>query len=127
MIKLLNILLESETVKTPQEMVDYITQITPEEKDLPEYFLSMILKANKTFKLKDVKIEDILKSDPDVKDYVMSGEERYSDDNEETDYVPNPSDLDLPIVIMNGEVMDGYSRTATKYRNGDDTIRAWVS
>lgn len=125
-MKLSKILLEIINIRSTDEIIDYITSITPENSNIPNYFFTIMKKANKDFELKTVSIKDILKRDSDVKDYIDSGEERYGDDTE-SDYQPHWEDIDLPIVIFNNEVIDGYSRLSTKYRNGEKTILAWVS
>jgi hypothetical protein len=41
--------------------------------------------------------------------------------------MPPREELFTPIVIFQGEVIDGYSRTATLYREGAEVIDAYVS
>jgi hypothetical protein len=109
-----------------KEIINYITKITPDESDVPDYFFDQIKKSGKKFELKRVKIEDILKKDESLREYVMSGEVRYGEDGE-SEHEPYPEDIHQPIVIFNGEVVDGYSRTAEHYRMGEDFIDAYVS
>jgi hypothetical protein len=116
---------ESSTY-SPQDIINYITDITPEESDVPDYFFDIIKKAGKKFELKRVKISDLLKADNSLREYVESGEERYGE-NGESDYEPDPDDINLPIVIFDGEVMDGYNRTAEHVRMGEEYIDAYVS
>jgi hypothetical protein len=111
---------------TPQDIINYITHITPEESDVPDYFFSLIKKSSKNFIEKRLKIEDLLKADASLRDYVESGEERYGERGE-SDYEPDPADIDNPIVVFNGEVIDGYNRTAEKHRAGEEFIDAYVS
>ena len=111
---------ESLSGKTADEIADYIIGITPEESDVPDYFLGMIRKSGKEFVRKQVDVADVLSSDPSVREYVDSGEERYADDD------IDPADMDLPIVVLDGVVMDGYSRIAAHVRNGENTIAAYV-
>jgi hypothetical protein len=130
-MKLLNFytsLIEEESVDimTAEEIADYISGITPDSSDVPDFFIKQVLKSEKTFKLQKISIEDLLASDPSLAEYVESGEERYGDE-EENEYQPSPNELDNPIVVFDGEVIDGYSRVATHYQNGEDLIYGYVS
>jgi len=115
---------ENTDTLTPKEVVGYIKQITPFESDIPTYFLDQILNSGKLFKKKTLNIEQILKNDPDAKEYVDSNEDRYEDDDE---YEPQYEELYYPIVILNNVVLDGYSRLATNKRNGEDTIIGYIA
>jgi hypothetical protein len=130
-LSLTKILLElyihnSEKILSSNEIIDYIKYITPSESDIPDYFLSLIEKSNKNFKLKKLSIKKLMTQDISLKDYIESKEDRYGDDLE-GDYIPDYNELENPIVVFNGKVIDGYSRTATHYHNGDDTIYGYVS
>jgi hypothetical protein len=111
---------------TSEEIVDYIAAITPEESDVPDYYFSLIKKSGKRFVKQKIKIEDLLKQDKSLNDYVMSGEIRYGDEGD-SEHEPLPEEIENPIVVFNGEVVDGYSRTSAKYRSGEETIEAYVS
>lgn len=115
-----------ESVMTAKQIADYLKDITPDFSDVPDYSIKEILKSKKKFELKTLKVEDILKMDKYVKDYVLSGEKRYGEGGEE-DYEPYDDELDQPIVIFNNEVVDGYSRLSEHYRRKIKTIKAWVS
>jgi len=117
---------DSMNIMTAEEIADYISGITPDSSDVPDYFLTQVLKSEKTFKLQKISIEDLLASDPSLAEYVESGEERYGDE-EENEYQPSPNELNNPIVVFDGEVIDGYSRVATHYQNGEDLIYGYVS
>lgn len=117
---------ESMDIMTAEEIADYISRITPDSSDVPDFFIKQVLKSEKTFKLQKISIEDLLASDPSLAEYVESGEERYGDE-EENEYRPSPNELDNPIVVFDGEVIDGYSRVATHYQNGEDLIYGYVS
>jgi hypothetical protein len=127
MISLLNLLREEEYENktfTGEEIADYIAHITPDNSNIPVFFLKQIIESGKVFKRQIVSIAKLLSIDQDLKSYVESEENRY-DDNDE--YVPDPDDLNNPIVIFNNEVVDGYSRIAEYYRLGEDKITAYVS
>lgn len=117
---------DSMDIMTAEEIADYISEITPDSSDVPDFFIKQVLKSEKTFKLQKISIEDLLTSDPSLAEYVESGEERYGDE-EENEYQPSPNELNNPIVVFDGEVIDGYSRVATHYQNGEDLIYGYVS
>jgi hypothetical protein len=117
---------ESGNTRSARDIINYVKDLTPSDSDHPDYFLSLVKKSGKSFVLKTLKVKDVIKMDQDVKSYVKSGEDRYGEDGE-SDLVPGDDDLDNPIVIFNGEVIDGYSRISTHYRKGIDNINAWVS
>lgn len=114
---------DEESTYSTEEVISYITDITQDSlSDVPDYFFELMRKANKRYAIRSINIEEILKNDPGAKEYVDSGEDRYS---EEDDY-PSSNDLDLPIVIFEGEVIDGYNRLGVHFRNGEKSIRAYV-
>jgi hypothetical protein len=117
---------ESGNTRSARDIINYVKDLTPSDSDHPDYFLSLVKKSGKSFVLKTLKVKDVIKMDQDVKSYVKSGEARYGEYGE-SDFVPDDDDLDNPIVIFNGEVIDGYSRISTHYRKGIDNINAWVS
>ncbi len=114
----------NEQIYTAKEICDYMTEIsdTPET-DIPDYYMDVIKNANAKFELKTLKIDDLLAQDESLKEYVMSGEDRYED----SDYEPSWEELQNPIVVYKGEVIDGYNRTGVLYRSGEKEIQAYVS
>lgn len=123
-----NLLLSESSIETmtAEEIADYISEITPNENDVPEYFIKQVIKSNKLFKKQKLSIEDLLANDPSLAEYVESGEERYGDDSD-SEYELHPRELDNPIVVFDNEVIDGYSRVAAHYQNGEDSIYGYVS
>jgi hypothetical protein len=117
---------ESSTM-TSDEIVQYLRDLTPDESDVPDYFMDKVMSSGEDFKMKKLKIADILKKDKSLKDYVMSGEDRYGKDSEEGDHIPYQDEVFQPIVIFNNSVIDGYSRTASLYRSSDKFINAWTN
>lgn len=115
-------------VRSSKEVAEYIKAIDEDNgDDTDDYLLRTIEENNTKFILKQMKIDDILKSDRDARDYVEAGENRYSDDEQPSD--PN---IDLPIVIGNWSetnfgVMDGFNRLLSKKQIGDEYIEAWAS
>ena len=63
---------------TGQEVADHIKYITPEESDVPDYFIDKYILPNDGWKNKPIKLKDLLK-DRDFRDYYKSGEERYDE------------------------------------------------
>ena len=114
----------NEQIYTAKEICDYMTEIsdTPET-DIPDYYMDVINRENAKFELKTLKITDLLANDKSLEEYVMSGEDRYEDSN----YEPTWDELQNPIVVYRGEVIDGYNRTGALYRSGEKEIEAYVS
>ena len=115
--------LNESDIFTAKEIVSYITDLETPENDVPDYYFDLIKKANAKFELRTVSIDDLLKQDASLKEYVDSKEDRY----ENSEYPPSEDELSNPIVIFNGEVIDGYNRTSKNYHNGEKTIEAYVS
>jgi len=112
-----------------RDIVEYISGITPDDSDVPDFFFKKVLHSGKYFIKKDVLIQDLLHNDESLREYVESGEDRYGSfgGDPESDIEPHPTDIELPIVVFNGEVIDGYSRISTHYHNGEKRIQAYVS
>ena len=113
-----SVILEFNTY-TGDEVAQYIEDITPEESDIPDYFIDKYIKPNDGWQLKQIKLKDLLK-DKDFKDYYNSGEERYDE------YEVDPNDLYNDLVVYKGQLLDGYSRAARMLRNGEKTAGAYV-
>ena len=90
---------------TGKEVADHIKYITPEESDIPDYFISKYILPNDGWKNTPIKLKDLLK-DRDFKEYYKSGEERYDE------YEVSGDDLYQELVIYKGQLLDGYSRAA---------------
>jgi len=113
-------LFESFDTYTDQEVIDHIIGITPDESDVPDYFIDKLIKG-RTFKIEEVSIEDLMKSDASFKEYIDSGEQRYDQDDK------NEYSLENEIVVVDGEVMDGYSRSSELLRRGEKKTMAYVA
>jgi len=125
-IKLFEQFIKESKTMSSDEIAQYLYEITPEESDVPDYYLELVKDSGDVFTLKKIKISDLLKKDKSLKEYVMSGEERYGAD-QEGDYIPYQDEVFQAIVIFNNEVIDGYSRTAALYSSGDKYIQAWTN
>ena len=115
-----------EDVLSAKDIVNYITDITPNDSDVPDFFFKQIKASKKKFIRQRVRIADLLATDSSLKEYVDSKEERYGD-NGESDHEPDIDDLNYPIVVFNRDVVDGYSRVSTNYHSGEEYIEAYVS
>lgn len=115
--------LNENQIYTAKDIIEYVTDLETPENDVPDYYFDLMKRAKAKFELKTVNIEDLLKQDASLKEYVDSKEDRYED----SEYPPREDDLSNPIVIFNGEVIDGYNRTSKNYHNGEKTIDAYVS
>lgn len=104
---------------TGKEVADHIEYITPEESDVPDYFINKYILPNDGWKNKPIKLKDLLK-DRDFKDYYKSGEERYDE------YEVSGDDLYQELVVYKGQLLDGYSRAARMLRMGEKTAAAFV-
>jgi len=99
----------------------HIKDNTPEKENIPNGFKKDIV--GRTFKnVDDFNIESLLETDPDFKDFYDANESpRYEEDE------VSPSDLSLEIVVVDGVLLDGYSRVASLLRNGETTTNAYVT
>jgi hypothetical protein len=112
---------------TGKEVADHVKSITPEESDIPDFFIDEYILPNDGWKIQNLKIEDLLKSDPHLKEYIDSGENRYeSADSDYGDYVPYPEEVEEYIVVYNNEGLDGYSRISELVRQNETTVTAYV-
>lgn len=114
--------LNENRIFTGKEVNRHIKNITPYSEDLPTYFMNNLIK-NRNFVVKEVNLHDLLKSDESFKEYYESGDERYDEYSDEIDR----GSLYNELVIVDGELLDGYSRASALLRNGNDTAYAFVA
>ena len=112
-------LFEEFNTFTGDEVAQHIEDITPEESDVPDYFINKYIKPNDGWKLEQIKLKDLLK-DRDFKEYYNSGEERYDD------YEVAEDDLYNELVVYKGQLLDGYSRASKMLRDGEKVAGAYV-
>ena len=103
-----------------EEVAQHIEDITPEESDIPDYFINKYIKPNDGWKLMAVDLKKLLKTDKDFAEYYKSGEVRY-EDGEVSEW-----DLDQELVVYKGELLDGYSRASAMLKRGDRKASAYV-
>ena len=116
----LNESLDSDKVFSGQEVNRHIESITPDESDIPDWFMNVLIRP-RDFKIQEVNLNSLLDIDPDFKEYFDSGEERY--DQEEMDH----NELYQELVVVDGILLDGYNRASTLLRMGDNTAYAFVA
>lgn len=116
-----------------QWVAEYIEEISPEG-SAPESWIPRYILPN-TFELKVVDINALLE-DPSFKEFFDSYSPRYKYSEFDGFYVDadyNPVDfvseetLYSPIVIVDGSIIDGYSRAAELLLAGASTIEAFVN
>lgn len=106
----------------------YIRNITPDESDIPDYFMDNII-AHRNFELKTISILDLLNSDPSFKEYYEAYKReggRYDTDIE-NDEGPHEDDLYNWPVVVDGTLLDGYNRCSVRFANGETEVEAYVA
>lgn len=115
----LNESLDSERVFSGEYVNKRIKSITKKE-DWPNFFMNTLIKP-RTFKIEEVNLGDLLSTDSSFKEYFDSGEERY--DQEEMD----SNELYQELVVVDDKLLDGYNRASTLLRMGENTAYAYVA
>jgi hypothetical protein len=120
LVKLFEELLNEHDIIKGSIVWRHLKSNTPDKDDIPHGFKKNIV--SRKFKLvDDFNIKSLLTTDPDFKDYYDSGEERYSE------YDVSPGDLSIEIVVVDGKLLDGYSRVSTLLKYGEDNTYAYVA
>ena len=112
----------STGIYTGEEVAHHVIDITPHEDDIPHHFLE-IIKGYK-FKVKQIDIRTLLESDPDFKEYFDSYDPnlpRYNDDE------VGGMHLDEAVVVVNGELLDGYNRCTLNIHSGNYMQDAYIN
>jgi hypothetical protein len=113
-------LFESTDIRKGSEIWKYVKDITPEKENIPHGFKDKI--SNRKFEYVDrFNLKSLLKTDRDFKAYYDSKENRY-----EYDDLPI-RDILQPIVVVDGELLDGYSRSSQLLRNGNGEAEAFIA
>jgi hypothetical protein len=111
---------DTEKIWTGKEVNKHITNITPDHSDIPDYFMSKFI-APRKFKMQEVNLIDLLRTDPSFEEYAHSGEDRYRDAELSED------DLYNELVVVDGLLLDGYNRASTLMKRGEYTAIAFVA
>jgi hypothetical protein len=120
LVKLVEALLTESDIVKGSVVWNHIKSNTPEKENIPHGFKKDIV--TRKFKLvDDFNIKSLLTTDSDFKDYYDSGEERYDE------YDVSPRDLSIEIVVVDGILLDGYSRVSSLLKSGEDTTYAYVA
>lgn len=110
-------------ILSPDEIIDYLEKITPTPEGLPhQSWIDSIKNCNSNFVLKEIKIQDILEMDPNIAGYVKAKGNRYEFEKD-----LDLKNLENPIIILDGQVLDGYNRISVKHKNGDKKIKAYIA
>lgn len=119
---------EKPETRTGEEVAEYLDAIEKEKDEgweTDDHLMGIIKQQN--FVLTSVKINDLISKDKNLRDYVASGENRYTTEE--------GSDPNLPIIVgywdpgsnIDYGVLDGYNRVLTKVQNGEVYIEAWAA
>ena len=111
---------EKYNTYTGDEVAHHIEYITPDDSDIPDYFIDKYIRPNDGWVLKAVDLKKLLKTDKDFAEYYKSGEVRYEDDE------VNDFDLDQELVVYKGTLLDGYSRASAMLRRGDRRAAGYI-
>lgn len=117
----------NKSILTGKEVSEYIIDITPNEEDIPHFFLNIIKKHN--FELKEISILSLLGMDPSFKEYYDAHDidnSRYSDFDIENGII-HEDDIYNPIVIVDNEILDGYNRVTILGKRGERYIKAYIN
>jgi hypothetical protein len=106
-----------------KEVWKYISEITPDEEDVPYGFKDLII--SHTFNVVyDFDLKSLLKTDSDFLEYYNAFDDnptRYYDDE------VNHDDLYLNITVVDGILLDGYNRSCSLLKKGESTTHTFVA
>lgn len=118
-------------------VAEYIRRISTDLEMVPEPWLIEYVEPNLFF-LSTLYVEEVITSDPEVERFIFDNKyrPRYIWSDRDGFYFHDagwpepevvPADLYNPIVVVDGKVIDGYSRLATLYYEGESTVEAFVA
>jgi hypothetical protein len=110
---------EAEVTKSGNEVWEHVVSATPEIDDVPTGFEDQI--KGREFTSTEVDLNSLLETDPDFKAYYEGGERRYAEEE------VSESELQSEIVVVDGELLDGYSRASELLRRGETQANAFVA
>lgn len=119
-----------------EEIAQYMKDITPLEENKPTLFASIAKKYN--FKLVKIPMNELIpkyiNNDVGAMEYIEGMNRRYYGSNFNGWYTDNDEPVDIkeedlnnPIVIVGGELLDGYSRVVEHIRRNKSYISAYVN
>lgn len=114
--------MKKNKIFTGDEVNKHIYDITPNEDDLPEYFMDKLIKP-RLFTIHKINLNDLLESDLSFKEYYNNGDfvDRYEDEYQDID------NLNIELVVVDGELLDGYNRASVLLKSGIDETYAFVA
>lgn len=102
-----------------ENVIKYYNSNSSDEPIFSKIVTEVLLKNNE-FELKSLKISDLLNGDQDFKNYNSDFDGNYDDNN--------IMELYKPIIVVEGQLVDGYKRASILYNDYDeDDIEAFVS
>ena len=128
----------SERIFTGKEVAEHIEMITPSTSDIPDIWIDKFVLPRK-FHMLEVNLEDLIMnkiSDTGFMEYYENFEPRYKYSEEDEYYIDadtgdpvdiSKEDIYEPVVIVDGIVIDGYSRISTLSQEGAETIYVFIA
>ena len=108
-----------EPITTGEQVFSFVEDITPKQEDVPTGFEEKI--KERDFRESEVDLQGLLNTDPDFKDFYDNFKQRYEEGEVE------PEGLGLNLVVVDGELLDGYNRAGTLLSEGQNKTNAFVA
>ena len=108
-----------EKVTSGEEVFSFVEEITPQQEDVPTGFEGKI--KERDFRESEVDLQGLLNTDPDFKEFYDNFKQRYEEGEVE------PEGLGLNLVVVDGELLDGYNRAATLLSEGQTKTNAFTA
>lgn len=112
---------ENKKIYTGDEVNNHIRNITLEE-NLPTWFMNNLIKP-RLFKIQKTNLRDLLASDPSFNEYYNNGDVKDRYEDEDIDY----NNINLELVVVDGELLDGYNRASMLLNSGEYETNAYVT
>ena len=109
----------AEPITTGEQVFSFVEEITPQQEDVPTGFEGKI--KERDFRESEVDLQGLLNTDPDFKEFYDNFKQRYEEGEVE------PEGLGLNLVVVDGELLDGYNRAATLLSEGQNKTNAFVA
>jgi len=115
-------LMYNKNVFTSKDIISIIIMLS-KVSCLPTHHINDLQKTNTKFYKKEVYIDSIFETHPEVKNTIML----LVDNPRYDEQTLHPSMADQPIIIFNGKLIDGYSRLSRSIINKKNTIIALIN
>jgi disulfide oxidoreductase YuzD len=127
---------QDSKVYSGEEVANYMQNITPSKENIPTYYANIAKKHN--FKLIKIPTNELIDkyigNDVGAMEYIEGSADRYTGSDFNGFYDQDYNQIDIseedlynPIVIVNGELLDGYSRVKQHLKRNIDHIMAYVN